>query len=407
MNKILHEISLEDFDYRLDKDRIAFYPTEKRTDSRLLYYNGIEDKIHHKNFEDITDLIPPNSLLILNKTKVIQARMHFKKPSGGLIELLLVEPIFPSNDPVITLANRKNCIWECIIGGRKVNEGLVLTCDLPNLSIKAEVISREINTGRIGFSWDDDRTFSEIIDAFGSMPLPPYIDREAGDEDKIRYQTVFAKDDGSIAAPTAGLHFTNEILGRIGESGTKITEVTLHVGPGTFLPVESDDINDHKMHSEQIYVSLETVQAIIDVLKSGNKLICVGTTSLRTIESLYWYGLKLLRLGISKFDIDVEQWEAYTETDEISPLLVMEKIEEYMIGMKIERISGRTRILIMPGYKFKLVNGLITNFHLPKSTLVLLVAAFIGKIQWKKIYEEALREKYRFLSYGDSNFLLL
>ena len=407
MNKMLHQISLEDFDYHLDKDRIAFYPTEKRTDSRLLYYNGNEDKIHHKKFEDIIDLIPPNSLLILNKTKVIQARMHFKKPSGGLVELLLVEPVFPSNDPVITLANRKNCIWECIIGGRKVNEGMVLTCDLPNLSLKAEVISREINTGKIGFSWEDDRTFSEIIDAFGSMPLPPYISREAGDEDKIRYQTVFAKEDGSIAAPTAGLHFTHEILKKLAENGVKESELTLHVGPGTFLPVESNDITEHKMHSEQIYVSLDTIQSIIEVLKSGNKLICVGTTSLRTIESLYWYGLKMLRNVGSKFNIDVEQWEPYQDHDELTPLVVMEKIKEYMVGMKIDRISGRTRILIVPGYQFKLVNGLITNFHLPKSTLILLVASFIGKNQWKKIYDEALKEKYRFLSYGDSNFLLL
>ena len=399
MNKIIENISLSDFDYELPKELIALYPTENRSGSRLLYYSAEINKITHHNFSDICDLIPENSLLILNKTKVIQARLMMTKPTGGNVELLLVEPMFPSTDPVLTLANKSNCIWECIIGGKRVNEGMILKSADDSISLTAEIISRESNTGKVGFSWNADLTFSEIISKTGKVPLPPYIERSDNDSDKDRYQTVFAKDEGSIAAPTAGLHFTDEILTMLSSKGISMAELTLHVGPGTFVPVSDDDVSAHKMHSEQIFVTLESVQSILDSLKSGKKIICVGTTSVRTLESLYWFGIQLIREEKYKTTIDISQWEPYESDTEISPVSALRAIEEMMIGMNIESISGRTSIMIVPGYKFRLVNGLITNFHLPRSTLILLVAAFAGQMQWRKIYESAIDEKYRFLSY--------
>jgi len=407
MNKMnIPDIDLREYDYVLPKDRIAMHPLEKRDASKLLIADVSNSEISHHRFRDISKLIDADSLLILNETKVIGARLMFKKPTGGSVELLLVEPEFPSKIPAITLSTKNECIWECIIGGKKVIEGLVLNSSYDN-SLTATVIKREDNKGLIKFNWAENVTFSELIDKIGETPLPPYIDRNTEEEDKERYQTVFAKDDGSVAAPTAGLHFTDELMSEMKVKGVEFAEVTLHVGPGTFIPISGDDIAKHDMHYEQIFIRKETIMMILDDINKQKSIISVGTTCCRTIESLYWYGLRLMTEKIDEItEIDVKQWEPYQAKKTISPSEVLAYIVDLMNKKSVEIITGRTSLIIVPGYEFRIINSLITNFHLPKSTLILLVAAFTGKEFWQNIYKSAIENDYRFLSYGDSSYLI-
>lgn len=406
------DIFLSDYDYELPKDKIAEYPLPDRSDSKLLFADLSLGVIGHHIFKEITDFIPKDSHLILNSTKVISARLNMLKPSGGKCELLLIDPVEPSNDPAIVMSAYGKCRWNCMIGGRKVVPGLELRLSEPDkYDFKALVVSRFQNYGEIEFSWQPGSSFSEVLSITGDIPLPPYIERNTEESDKERYQTVYADIDGSVAAPTAGLHFTPNILNNIKNKGINISELILHVGPGTFLPISTDSVRQHEMHDEMIVISKSAISEIIESLSDNRNIIAVGTTSVRSLESLYWAGLKYI-LGITdKLDnFSLNQDEPYQFSGEslnITAIDSFNAILKYMNENHLDYITGRTKLFIMPGYDFKTVNGIITNFHLPKSTLILLVAAFTGREMWKRIYNEAAANNYRFLSYGDSSFLFL
>ena len=407
MNKIIiPEIDLKEYDYDLPKEFIALYPLPERDGSKLLFTDIKNNKIEHYRFRDLAKIMPDKSLLILNETKVIQARMMFKKPTGGAVELLLVEPVSPSTVPATALEAKKNCVWECIIGGKRVREGMRLSSDLLKDGLTAKVIERMQNSGIIEFTWEEEKTFSEIIREAGAVPLPPYIARRSENIDKERYQTVFAAQDGSIAAPTAGLHFSDNVFNDLKSGNVDIEKIVLHVGPGTFVPVSDDNISKHEMHYERIEITKNTIEKLIAALDGNRDIIAVGTTCCRTLETLYWHGLKLMNNKDYSANIDVEQWEPYQEIQDVNPTDALTAILDFMDKNKMTKLSGRTQLFIVPGYDFKIINGLITNFHLPKSTLILLVAAFTGKNLWKNMYETAKKNNYRFLSYGDSAFLL-
>jgi S-adenosylmethionine:tRNA ribosyltransferase-isomerase len=406
------DIFLSDYDYLLPKDKIAEYPLPDRSDSKLLFADLSLGEIGHHIFKEITDFIPKDSHLILNSTKVISARLNMLKPSGGKCELLLIDPVEPSKDPAIVMSAYGKCRWNCMIGGRKVVPGLELKLSEPDkFDFKALVVIRNQNYGEIEFSWQTSSSFSEVLSNTGDIPLPPYIERNTEESDKERYQTVYADIDGSVAAPTAGLHFTPDILDSIQKNGINISELILHVGPGTFLPISSDSVREHEMHDEMIVVTKETVESIIESLRLSKNIIAVGTTSVRSLESLYWAGLKYILGYTDKLDnFSLQQDEPYQLSGDslnITAIDSFNAILKYMNENNLYYITGRTKLFIMPGYDFKTVNGIITNFHLPKSTLILLVAAFTGKEMWRRIYNEAADNNYRFLSYGDSSFLFL
>ena len=395
-------IRLSDYQYALPEDRIAKFPLEERSDSKLLHYeNG---RINHTTFKDLPNLVPENSLMIFNNTKVIPARLVFQKESGSKIEIFLLKPYHPS--PVIqeAMLARKEVSWEAMIGKlKKWKEGEVLEREAnihgQKVTIKVVMENREKRT--VKFSWNPGHfRFVAIVETLGEVPLPPYLNRSATEEDRPRYQTVYSKNEGAVAAPTAGLHFTDEILSQLSKKGVKTEYLTLHVGAGTFQPVSEEHVSKHPMHSEQVLITQSNLEKLIE--HEGN-LIAVGTTSMRSLESIYWYGVKLLQTAGARFFI--EKLFPYEQTEPLPTAKdSFQAILERMKSNKTEELTGDTEILIMPGYEFKVCNGLITNFHQPGSTLILLVAAFTHG-QWRAIYEEALSGDYRFLSYGDSNLL--
>ena len=384
------DLKLDDFLYDLPEDRIAKHPPKNREDSKLLLYN--KGNISHQSFKDIVTAIPVDSLLVFNNTKVIPARIILHKDSGARIEIFLLEPVQPSKVHEEVMNSKGSCQWECMIGNaKKWKIGSSLTLD----SISLQAI--RISTNIVEFQWKDDLTFSDLLTEIGKIPLPPYINREVEKEDQDRYQTVYSKEKGAVAAPTAGLHFTDEIIGKIKAKGTSVDYLTLHVSAGTFQPIKAEKISDHPMHNEQIWIDRTTIENLL----KREKTIAVGTTAMRTLESLYWYGAKLVG-GNNEFFITKEdpyQLELVTLEESLKAIL------EFMDQSGKNRIGGQTEIFIYPGYDFKICDGLITNYHLPGSTLILLVAAFVGE-DWKKIYEEALSNNYRFLSYGDSSLLM-
>jgi S-adenosylmethionine:tRNA ribosyltransferase-isomerase len=413
LNKeIIPKIDLDKYNYDLPKNRIANFPLEDRSKSKLLYFNKRTQEIKHKLFSDLPGLIHPRSLLIFNNTKVIAARLNMIKDTGGSAELLCVEPSGNIPDPQIAMSQKKESIWVCIVGGKRIKEGKMLHS--ADNTLKAEILKRFDNKALVRFFWEIDSTFAQIIETIGNVPLPPYIKRAPEKSDKERYQTVYANYDGSVAAPTAGLHFTDDIIHQIRQKGNTLVNVTLHVGPGTFKPIESQDIADHDMHREMISVEKNEIVRIIDHLETNpnSKIIAIGTTSVRTIETLYWIGIKLHyeeTLSTVGNEIILNQWEPYRLMDKyksIDSISSFRAIVEYLNENKSNRIIARTKLFIMPGYQFGVINGIITNYHLPKSTLILLVASFLKDDIWKSIYQEALKNNYRFLSYGDSSFLL-
>ncbi|MBM2815685.1 MAG: S-adenosylmethionine:tRNA ribosyltransferase-isomerase [Ignavibacteria bacterium] len=410
------QLNINDFDYSLPKERIALHPLENRSDSKLLVAKTGKSVIQHKSFFQLPELIPQGSLLVLNTSRVIAARIFVKKQSGGMAELLCVEPVKPSTSPMITMNARRNCSWECIVGGKNIKTGDILTYDSKNkcgVHLEAKIVLKSANNVLVEFSWGQDNvSFAQILEEIGLMPLPPYIKRPAESADWERYQTVYSNEEGSVAAPTAGLHFTEEILDEIKQNGSEICELTLHVGPGTFLPVKDENISKHIMHSEQFSVDINTLKVINSTLAdTTKKIIAAGTTSLRTLESLYWCGVKLI-FNIENIRIEetltLGQWEPYILKGNYelpSAYEAFTAVQEWLEMKKFKHITGRTSLLIAPGFDFKIVNTLITNFHLPKSTLILLVAAFLGEERWRNVYKEALAKDYRFLSYGDSSLL--
>lgn len=398
------EIRIEDFNYNLPDERIAKYPLKERDASKLLVYrNGA---ITDSNFYDLTNFLPQKSLLIFNNTKVIQARLHFQKTTGAQIEIFCLEPYEP-NDYLLSFQQKSTCSWLCLIGNlKKWKEGTLskeITINNEIIHFSAERVDTKEDSHIVKFSWDNqDYTFSELLEAIGELPIPPYLNRDTEEEDKQTYQTVYSKIDGSVAAPTAGLHFTPKVFESFSQQGIKTAEVTLHVGAGTFRPVKSEQIKGHTMHSEFISIKRETIQTLLD---HDGAIIAVGTTSVRTLESLYYIGSKIAK--DSNNDLNVTQWEAYEkENNGLSKQEALVSILNYLDSHKLETLIAHTQIIIAPGYQFKIVEGIVTNFHQPQSTLLLLVSAFIGDKDWKVIYNHALENNYRFLSYGDSSLLL-
>ncbi|BBE19743.1 s-adenosylmethionine [Aquipluma nitroreducens] len=408
-NKLLEKvtgISISDYAYDLPDEKIAKYPLDERDQSKLLVWkNGL---IQDSQFENLPEFLPSNSLLIFNNTKVIRARLHFQKETGAKIELFCLDPVDPS-DYQIAFQTTQSCVWKCMIGNQKKWKGdrlrKIITIDETEIELCAEQTDPENNKSLIQFSWNNpDFEFSRIIESAGSLPIPPYLNRETEQSDLERYQTVYSKIKGSVAAPTAGLHFTDKVFSHLTEDGHEMAELTLHVGAGTFQPVKSEILSGHEMHSEHLYISRDFLKKLIG--HSGKK-IAVGTTSVRTLESLYWLGLQAHQnpeMSIS--DLKVTQWEAYqAETSSIEANIALQALIQLLERNQAEYLSASTQIIIAPGYQFRIVDGLITNFHQPQSTLLLLISAYLGD-EWQTIYDHALTNNYRFLSYGDSNLYL-
>ncbi len=392
-------IRIEDYNYPLPEEKIALHPLENRDESKLLFYqNG---KIEHRIFKNITELLPSNSFLVFNETKVIYARLLAKRATGGQIEILLLEPIFPATEMQQQLQSKGACTWKCMIGNKKKwKENETITLEKDNFHLHISWENKESNL--VTILWKEDFTFAEILHHLGEIPIPPYLQREAEEKDKIVYQTVYSKNEGSVAAPTAGLHFTPAIFKELEKQHIEKAFVTLHVGAGTFLPVKTENALEHEMHREFITIERTTIEQLI-----ANKkvIIPVGTTSMRTLESLYWFGVGLATKQLDSFSIP--QYFPYQE-NENSSLSIEDSLTEvlnYMSENKLTTLTGYTSIMIFPGYTFRVCKGIITNFHQPCSTLLLLISALIGD-NWKTIYQEALNNNYRFLSFGDSSLLL-
>ena len=402
-------ISINDFTYHLPTDKIALHPLEKRDQSKLLIYSFGE--IKEDIYKNIADQLPENSLLIFNNTKVIPARILFKKETGGMIEIFCLEPFEDHAEYTTVMSKKGSAKWKCMIGGAskwKVG-GLTKKIKIKNeeVELTATLIEKLTDAYVAEFSWHPSHySFSEIIEQAGEIPLPPYIKRNVEEDDKERYQTIYAKHKGSVAAPTAGLHFTSEVFSSFENKNIKTDFVTLHVGAGTFKPVKSETMQQHEMHAEWIDVSVSTIENILHNL-SGN-IIAIGTTSLRTIESLYWMGVKsFLHNDCSLHDLEIKQWDVYDELvkQNIDATIALTSLLSWMKKNQQKKLFIQTQILIAPGYQFKIANALITNFHQPGSTLLLLVAAI--KRDWKKIYDYALKNDFRFLSYGDGCLLFI
>jgi S-adenosylmethionine:tRNA ribosyltransferase-isomerase len=400
-------IRIEDYDYLLPADRIAEKPLEERDSSKLLISKGGE--IGHSLYSNLPDVLPVKTSLFFNNTRVIPARLHFIKSSGSVIEIFLLEPETGNYE---TLYAKTAVFWKCMVGGvKKWKNQETLTSKLlinnKDVVLEAHLVSKSAQYCTIKFVWHTENTFLEIINAAGQIPLPPYIKREVTENDKLRYQTVYAHHNGSVAAPTAGLHFNVQLMKKLQVAGVSSSFLTLHVGAGTFRPVSADTIAGHEMHEEHFEVDVESMQVLIG---ENNKIIPVGTTSMRTLESLYWIGVKLLKAGkITEQQLfTLSQWEDSTLSSESPPprAVVFKWLIAQLSAKGLTKLRGKTGICIVPGYQFRVCDGLITNFHQPRSTLLLLIAAMVGD-KWKHIYETALASDYRFLSYGDGCLIML
>ncbi len=401
------KINLNDYTYILPEERIAKFPLENRDQSKLLVYE--KGNIYERQFFNLPELLPANSLLVFNNTKVIPARIFFRRSTGAIIEIFLLEPVLPSPVVAIAMGAKGKAVWKCMVGNLKkwkdeevLNREVTAAATILNtINLEAKWFNKE--KLQIEFSWNNEEvSFLDILNAAGKIPIPPYLNREANENDNNQYQTVYAKNEGAVAAPTAGLHFTDKVLQQLSIKGIEQEFITLHVSAGTFQPVKNkDDVQQHDMHSEQIIFSKSNIEKL---LQNAGNIIPVGTTSMRSLESLYWYGVKLL--SGTDTDFHVTKLFAYeNEAKNISVTEALQAVLQYMNYKQLAQIHGNTEILIMPGYKFKMCKGLITNFHQPDSTLILLVAAFIGD-NWRKVYDYALKNNFRFLSYGDSSLLL-
>lgn len=397
------KIQIADYDYPLPDERIAKFPLEDRDGSKLLIWNkgGISENL----FRNINDVIPESSHLVFNNTKVIRARMIMHKPSGARIEVFCLEPHNPA-DHERAFSVKGRCEWKCIVGNsKKWKEGaLVIPFELAGEKheLKAWRLAVEGNESIVRFEWDSDTTFGQLLEHLGRIPIPPYLGRDTEEIDNSRYQTVYSKIEGSVAAPTAGLHFSDKVISDLEVSGHSFGEVTLHVGAGTFLPVKSESVTDHHMHTEHFEITAATLGNLIS---NYGKITAVGTTSVRTIESLCALGQRIVTSGSPRNEETISQWELYDipETTEGKDLL--QNLLNYMESNGMVKLHASTQIMIMPGFKFRVANNIITNFHQPKSTLLLLVSAFTGE-SWREIYDYALANDFRFLSYGDSSILL-
>lgn len=404
------DLSINDFDYWLPEEKIAFFPLQERDQSKLLIYrNGnIEGDI----YKNLADHLPEKSLLIFNDTKVIKARILFTKETGSVIEIFCLEPYELINDYAVVLQRKNSVRWKCMIGGagkwKQKSLEKKITINDNAIILTARLLEKLPDAYVVELSWTPgEYSFAEIIEHAGNTPLPPYIKREVADNDEERYQTIYSKYEGSVAAPTAGLHFTEAIFLALKAKNVQTGFVTLHVGAGTFKPVKSERMEGHEMHAEWIDVSLHFIEQLVQ--NTSNRIFCVGTTSVRTVESLYWMGVKIKQNPAISFGaLEVKQWEVYEHTlqeNSVTPEDALESLLNFLQQNRLGRLFIKTQIIIAPGYEFKIINGMVTNFHQPKSTLLLLVAAMAGK-KWKKIYDYALRNNFRFLSYGDGCLIL-
>ncbi len=394
------EIFIKDFDYELPDAKIAKHQLAERDKSKLLIYKN--EKICEDIYSNLHEYLNQNSLLIFNDTKVLPARILFEKSSGSIIELFCLEPAEEYLDITSAMMQKQKVRWKCLVGGeKKWKENILqkkIEFEKKIVGLSAKKIKKENDVFLIEFSWnDDDVSFSEVLQAAGSMPLPPYLHRKPEEKDQENYQTIYARIDGSVAAPTAGLHFTKQLFASLEIKKIKKHFITLHVGAGTFKPVKSEKIAEHSMHSEYFEVSKNFIENLINYIDQN--IIAVGTTSLRTIESLYWMGVKIIEQK-KITDVAIKQWEAYELPQNISSKDSLQNLLKWMHENDKNKIISKTQLMIVPGYKLKIAKGIITNFHQPKSTLLLLIAAIAGK-NWKKIYEYALANNFRFLSYGD------
>lgn len=401
-------IHIDDYNYDLPEERIAKYPVEIRDQSKLLVYRH-GDISEHK-FTSLPDFLPEGSLMVFNNTKVIQARLHFRKTTGALIEIFCLEPYEPSEYQA-NFDRRQSCQWLCLIGNRKKWKQGVLKRTLHagsrDVTLRAEEKGEQGTSVIIEFSWDDNGlTFAEVLEAVGELPIPPYLNRNTEERDKETYQTVYSKIEGSVAAPTAGLHFTDRVLQAIDRKGIERDEITLHVGAGTFKPVKTLEIEGHEMHSEYIYVPIESIEKLI---RHDGHCTAVGTTSVRTLESLYYIGIKVFQNpDLPEERLHVEQWMPYDMDENLkstSTLDALRALRDYLLRHRLKALHTSTQIIIAPGYTYHIVDRMVTNFHMPKSTLLLLVSAFIGD-RWRDVYRYALDHGFRFLSYGDSSLLI-
>jgi S-adenosylmethionine:tRNA ribosyltransferase-isomerase len=403
MKSEAQNILIKDYDYNLPHSKIAEFPLTHRDESKLLVYK--KGKIEDDKFFNLARHIPAGSTLILNNTRVIEARILFHKPTGGVIEIFCLEPFGKTVEQSLSLG--ENVQWLCLIGGAsKWKHGQALQKEIliggVPVQLTAHYIGKQADSFIIEFSWITQHSFAEVLHAAGAIPLPPYIKRNATEEDKERYQTIFSKQQGSVAAPTAALHFTQNVFQNLSENNIDAAYITLHVGAGTFKPVKTQSVAEHEMHKEPFHVSGDVLKRIL----SSKKIIVVGTTSLRTLESIYWLGVKLIN-GLIKDEWTLQQWESYELQKNYPHISAKESLQALINWLESNNqaeLHCETSLIILPGYQFKIPDGLITNFHQPQSTLLLLVSAFIGE-DWRKVYQHALDSDYRFLSYGDSSLL--
>lgn len=405
---MIPQINIKDFSYELPDDRIAKFPLERRDSSKLLAYN--KGVISDNRFTDLPSLLPEGAMMVFNETKVVPARLHFHRESGAHIEIFCLQPDTPA-DYVTNFAAKDRCRWKCIVGNVKRwknDEALYLMNPDGNpqvsaLDLRATMVQRNGETSIVELSWQGGLEFSQVLEICGTIPIPPYLNRETQSIDLERYQTTYALQRGSVAAPTAGLHFTPEVMADIESHGISIHKVCLHVGAGTFLPVKSEQISGHTMHIEPLVVTLDFVRRLAEQKRKGGKVIAVGTTSVRTMESLYWAGIQCMSSDELRC---VGQWDPYMMSGDADAATALDALCDYMQRHGMTELSLGTQIIIVPGYKPRIVDILVTNFHQPQSTLLLLISAFIGD-EWKKIYTHALGNGYRFLSYGDSSVLFV
>ena len=399
---MIPQIRIEEFDYNLLDERIAKYPLEKRDASKLLMYR--EGKVSEYQFSTLPQLLPEDSIMVFNDTKVVPARLHFQRESGAHIEIFCLEPVSPE-EYVSMFAVTDSCRWKCIVGNVKrwKNDTLSLynpgnAREISEMDLRADLVERCGETSIVEFKWSNGASFSKVLEVCGSVPIPPYLNRETEDVDLERYQTLYARYRGSVAAPTAGLHFTESVLDAIRNRNISTDTVCLHVGAGTFLPVKSSLVSEHTMHREPFVVTLALLERI---LASEGDVIAVGTTSVRTLESLYYIGVSCIEKGMP---CDVGQWDPYSREYEYSTEESIKAIISYLTENGLDELKLGTRIIIVPGFRFRIVDVLVTNFHQPQSTLLLLISAFVDG-EWKSIYDYALENGFRFLSYGDSSVL--
>lgn len=399
---MIDTLRIEDFNYELPDERIAKYPLSERDSSKLLIYK--DGNVQETLFRNIPELIPEASLMIFNDTKVVPARLQFQRPTGAHIEIFCLEPVEPQEYATMFTVTG-SCRWKCIVGNVKrwKNDTLNLynpenDSRIADMNLTADLVERCGETSVVEFRWNNDMPFSKVLETGGSVPIPPYLNRETEDLDLDRYQTLYAKFRGSVAAPTAGLHFTEKVMNDIASNGVELDNVCLHVGAGTFLPVKSSLVTEHNMHREPFVVTLELLKKL---LVPERKVTAVGTTSVRTLESLYYVGVKCIETGEPG---DVQQWEPYSREYPYTLDESLKAIVRYLEDNSLTELKVGTRIIIVPGFRFRVVDVLVTNFHQPQSTLLLLISAFVGG-DWHKIYDYALENGFRFLSYGDSSIL--